>query len=260
VVKYLYDGLTPVIERDSAGTTLAVYTRIPDAPGGIGGLISSKNGANTYYYHDSHLGNVNQITNSTGVIVQTYDYDTFGNVASQTGSLTQAYKYKTKEASEDTGLIFFGARYYNLLIGRFITPDPLGMVDGPNLYAYCNSDPIDLVDPWGLEAGGIIFPGPTPIPGGTLWGDSGIPWDDINRRQEYQRSLNKCGGGSYFSNKGKDGTFKGGKKNKRDRDWGIKNKKFWDWWHELKQKYGYQDIDNSNDARYWYDQWGQGGY
>jgi uncharacterized protein RhaS with RHS repeats len=37
-------------------------------------------------------------------------------------------------------------------IGRLITQDPLGMVDGPNLYVYCNNDPVNFIDPWGLCA------------------------------------------------------------------------------------------------------------
>ena len=58
----------------------------------------------TYYYHDSNLGNVNQITDSSGAVVQTYDYDAFGNITNQTGStpnggqaLTEAYRYKTMD-------------------------------------------------------------------------------------------------------------------------------------------------------------------
>jgi len=111
---------------------------------------------NTYYYHDSNLGNVNQITDSSGAVVQTYDYDAFGNIVNQTGStpnggqaLTEAYRYKTKEYSPETGLVFFGARYYNPLIGRFITKDPLGMVDGPNQYIYCWDDPVNKIDAYG---------------------------------------------------------------------------------------------------------------
>ncbi|OGW93596.1 MAG: hypothetical protein A3K16_06315 [Omnitrophica bacterium RIFCSPLOWO2_01_FULL_45_24] len=188
IVEYIYDGLTPLIERDASDTTQAVYTKNPFSIGGIGGLISSIQPAlpaaghipdvaldrgmvldvifNIYYYHDSNLGNVNQITDSSGAVVQTYDYDAFGNIVNQTGStpnggqaLTEAYRYKTKEYSPETGLVFFGARYYNPLIGRFITKDPLGMADGPNQYLYCNNDPINIIDPYGL-----------------YWGESAVKW------------------------------------------------------------------------------------
>ncbi|MBI4846532.1 MAG: hypothetical protein HY810_08735 [Candidatus Omnitrophica bacterium] len=141
--------MVPVAERDSAGVTLSAYTKIPQAPGGIGGLVSSTDGTNTVYYHCLHLGNVNQITDQTGSVIQTYDYDAFGNIVLQSGMLSDVYRYKTKEYSADTGLIYFGARYYNPLLGRFITPDPLGMVDGTNLYLYCQNDPVNLIDAWG---------------------------------------------------------------------------------------------------------------
>jgi len=171
IVKYIYDGSLTIIERDSLNNTLVTYTKNPFSLGGIGGLISSIQPAlpaaghipdvalergkvldvifDTLYYHDSNLGNVNQITDSSGAVVQTYDYDAFGNIVTQTGSLTNAYRYKTKEYSPETGLIFFGARYYNPLIGRFITKDPLGMIDGPNVYVYCGNDPVNRIDPTG---------------------------------------------------------------------------------------------------------------
>jgi len=67
----------------------------------------------------------------------------------QTGSLENKYQYKTKE-TDTSGLVYFGARYYSPLLGRFYTPDPLGMVDGVNLYLYCGGDPVNFIDPWGL--------------------------------------------------------------------------------------------------------------
>ncbi|MFH1777024.1 MAG: RHS repeat-associated core domain-containing protein [Candidatus Omnitrophota bacterium] len=103
-----------------------------------------------YYYHCAHLGNVTQLTDTSGNVVQTYDYDAFGNVVSETGSLTNEYQYKTKETSPNTGLVYFGARYFDPTIGRFITPDPLDMIDGPNMYLYCGNDPVNLLDEYGL--------------------------------------------------------------------------------------------------------------
>ncbi|MFH1776992.1 MAG: RHS repeat-associated core domain-containing protein [Candidatus Omnitrophota bacterium] len=150
VVKYIYDDALPIIERDTAGSTLVSYTRIPGAPGGIGGMVSSTDGSSTLYYHCSSLGNINQITDASGNVIQTYEYDAFGNIVNESGSLNNDHQYKTKEYSANTGLVYFGARYYNPVIGRFITRDPMGMVDGPNLYLYCGNDPVNRIDPFGL--------------------------------------------------------------------------------------------------------------
>jgi len=51
---------------------------------------------------------------------------------------------------EETGIYYYRARYYDPTIGRFLSQDPLGMVDGPNLYAYVLNNPINFVDPLGL--------------------------------------------------------------------------------------------------------------
>ncbi|MBU4305271.1 MAG: RHS repeat-associated core domain-containing protein, partial [Candidatus Omnitrophica bacterium] len=60
----------------------------------------------------------------------------------------------------DFGLVFYGARYYKPILGRFINTDPLGMVDGPHLYRFCLGDPVNYLDPWGLMVGFGYMGGP----------------------------------------------------------------------------------------------------
>ena len=79
--------------------------------------------------------------------------------------------------------MFFGRRYYNPLIGRFITPDPLGQVDGPNLYLYCNNDPVNKYDPWGNQWERLV-------PRYGNWGGPGwtggqeTPYEKLNPEQQ----------------------------------------------------------------------------
>ncbi len=148
---YIYDGLNVIAERTSGGSTFASYLRNPSLPGGIGGIISRQagTGGTPQYYQYDGLGSVINMTNSQGAVAQTYKYDAFGNVTKQSGAVTNSRKFLTKE-TDASGLVYFGARYYDPSIGRFITQDPLGIVDGPNLYAYCRNNPVNWVDPWGL--------------------------------------------------------------------------------------------------------------
>ena len=145
---YLYDGLNVILERSAAGTTTSRYIRNPNAPGGIGGVISRLSASNTpSYYHYDGLGSVTNLTNANGKSTQSYNYDAFGN---SQGSASGNRRFLTKEA-DATGLIYYGARYYDPKIGRFISKDPLGFVDGPNVYSYVKNNPINSIDLYGLD-------------------------------------------------------------------------------------------------------------
>jgi RHS repeat-associated protein len=152
VTNYLYDGKLPVIERNSSNVTQVTYTNSLGGAGGIGGVVSQKLGTITYWYHFVHngTGNVSHLTDSAGSVAQKYNFEAFGNVVAKTGSLVNSRLFQTKEANAKSGLIYFGARWYNPTLGRWLSPDPLGIVDGPNIYAYLNNDPVNKTDPWGL--------------------------------------------------------------------------------------------------------------
>ncbi|MEW6100871.1 MAG: RHS repeat-associated core domain-containing protein [Candidatus Omnitrophota bacterium] len=149
ITNYLYDGLDVILELDASGDPLTSYLRNPLAAGGIGGIISAKQGAlpENYYLYDG-LGSTANLTDAAGVNIQSYSYDAFGNALTQ-AFLPNTRQFLTKE-TDPTGFIYFGARYYDPRIGRFITPDPLGMIDGPNMYLYAANNPINVVDLWGL--------------------------------------------------------------------------------------------------------------
>ncbi len=93
-------------------------------------------------------------------IVESYTYTAFGhekiyNAFQELTDVSQVgnpWRYAEKSIDEETGLIYFGLRYYDPEIGRWISQDPSGYVEGPNLYAYCNSNPLNVFDRFGLEA------------------------------------------------------------------------------------------------------------
>ncbi|MFA6281950.1 MAG: RHS repeat-associated core domain-containing protein, partial [Candidatus Omnitrophota bacterium] len=106
----------------------------------------------TYYMHSDHLGSSSVITDELGNKVSSYEYTPYGTVAQTTGTSVTNYKFTGKEL-DSSGLYFYGARYYDPEIGRFITADTI--VQSPlnpqtlNRYTYCNNNPINYIDPTG---------------------------------------------------------------------------------------------------------------
>ena len=162
ITNYLYDGLNVIIEQDGSGLTTASYVRGLGYGGGIGSVISKQGaeGSKQYYYYDG-IGNVVNLADNAGNVTQSYVYDAYGNVLN--GAVPSPHGFSTKEYSSRSGLIHFGARLYDPAVGRFISKDPLGMIDGPNMYSYVNNNPVNLVDPYGLCAQGTGSQQPTPL-------------------------------------------------------------------------------------------------
>ncbi|MBR5144315.1 MAG: RHS repeat-associated core domain-containing protein [Clostridia bacterium] len=122
------------------------------------GVIYTKEGVSaTYYYDKNHRGDVIALLDSTGTAVVKYKYDAWGNCnryASSNVDLAHVntIRYRSYYCDEDIGLYFPNARYYNPAWRRFISPDDSAYLDpetpnGLNLYAYCNNDPVNYVDP-----------------------------------------------------------------------------------------------------------------
>jgi RHS repeat-associated protein len=96
-------------------------------------------------------GNVTAVLDSGGQVVAAYRYDEFGNLMASSGTLAQPYTFSTKRYLEGIGQYYYGYRNYSPSCGRWTTRDPLGEAGGINLYGFVGNDPVNLVDPWGLE-------------------------------------------------------------------------------------------------------------
>ncbi|MBI5196646.1 MAG: DUF2778 domain-containing protein [Nitrospirae bacterium] len=147
VTYYIYDNEDIRFETDAVGTITAEYTHGHgiDEP-----LAMRRSGAN-YYYHTNGLGSITALTDSTKAVVQSYVYDSFGQIISQTGTITNPYTFTGREYDAETGMYYYRARYYDATIGRFISEDPVGFAGGDvNLYAYVGNNPVNFVDPFGL--------------------------------------------------------------------------------------------------------------
>ena len=96
-------------------------------------------------------------SDADGRVSGTVEYDVFGKVVTETGVFVSSYGgmtnlvfgYAGKPYDPVTGLSDYGFRDYAPSLARFTTVDPIR--DGSNWYAYCNSDPVNYVDMWGLD-------------------------------------------------------------------------------------------------------------
>ena len=97
------------------------------------------------------------MTNTTGAITDTYDYDAFGNKVNSTGTTPNNYLYRAEQYDPDLGLYYLRARYYNPISGRFMGRDPEdGLPNDPqslHKYLYAGGDPVNRVDPSGRMDG-----------------------------------------------------------------------------------------------------------
>tara|TARA_Y100000310_G_scaffold344921_1_gene460524 strand:+ start:1423 stop:2430 length:1008 start_codon:yes stop_codon:yes gene_type:complete len=111
-----------------------------------------------YYYNNDHLGSPAVVTDKDQNIVYQTEYDPFGEPIREQGN-SNKIKYNSKQ-KDDTGLYYYGARYYNPQIGRFITADTvkgkLTDTQSQNRYVYVKNNPTKYIDPTGEQAEEIL--------------------------------------------------------------------------------------------------------
>jgi RHS repeat-associated protein len=108
----------------------------------------------SFYGYDGH-GSVRQLTNSSGAVTDTYDYDAFGNLINSTGSTPNNYLFAGEAYDSALGLYYNRARYLNTTTGRFWSMDTYeGQPQDPlslHKYIYADDSPTNNLDPSGNE-------------------------------------------------------------------------------------------------------------
>ena len=132
-----------------------------------------------FYYHPDHLGSSSYITNLDGEVAQHIEYVPFGEVfiEERNNTWNTPYLFNAKEFDEETGMYYYGARYYEPRLSLWISVDPisnydprnnenyldgehnLGVYNTFNLapYGYCYQNPIRLIDPNGKQVDAVDF-------------------------------------------------------------------------------------------------------
>ena len=108
---------------------------------------------NTYQLITDHLGSVRLVVDiNTGDIAQKIDYDEFGNIIYDSNPGFQPFGYAYGLYGMQTKLVKFGTRDYDANVGRWTCKDPIGFGGKSiNLFNYCNSNPVNLIDINGLK-------------------------------------------------------------------------------------------------------------
>ena len=90
------------------------------------------------------------LTSSSGSIVKSFAYKSFGEIYSQSGTVQQPFTFTGREYGPKSGLYYYRARYYDPISGRFLTKDPIGFAGGDvNLYRYVQNNPLNFTGPTG---------------------------------------------------------------------------------------------------------------
>ena len=154
---YLYDGWN-LIREEIAGTNgttdvIEYYwgkdiSGSLDTAGGIGGLLYLKHNGTVYVPLYDASDNVTAYVDASGNVVAEFAYDAFGNTVAEDGTLVGVFrfKYSTKYHDAETGLIYYGYRYYAPTTARWLTRDPLEEQGGLNLHCFCENDGVNKVD------------------------------------------------------------------------------------------------------------------
>jgi len=114
-------------------------------------LVTSSNA--TYYYHTDHLGSSSVMTDQNGAKYGEFYYHPYGKRWYTSGGSNIRHKFTGQELDDETGLYYYGARYYDPAIGRFVSADSIvqDYTDPQTLnrYSYCRNNPLIYVDPSG---------------------------------------------------------------------------------------------------------------
>ena len=156
---FVYDGWNLIRELrvQGSGVSTNYYCWGPDlsgslqGAGGVGGLqaviVVGETPATYYTCYDAN-GNITAYVDELGNAYAEYSYDAFGNPISQSGDLasTFSHRFSTKYADDETGLYYYGYRYYAPGLGRWVSRDPIGEQGGVNVYGFVGNDSINSLD------------------------------------------------------------------------------------------------------------------
>ena len=151
-VHYIYgdDGLLLAEHDGSTGALLREYIWLE---GSLIAIVEGTVAAPAYsYVHTGHLDEPVMVTDAAGQVISSITRDPWGNAILLTGSAELSLGYPGQWHDQEGGLYQNWHRDYDPTLGRYIETDPIGLPGGTNLYAYVDGNPVNAVDPRGLQS------------------------------------------------------------------------------------------------------------
>lgn len=160
---FIYDGWNLVAEVLANGPRVRTYvwgndlSGSPEGAGGVGGLllVNQYPESRSYSVGFDGNGNVTALFDmaDSGEMAAYYEYGPFGESLVVTGLYAEVnpMRWSTKYQDRESGLAYYGFRFYNPETGRWLNRDPIEERGGINLYGMVSNDPINKIDPFGLS-------------------------------------------------------------------------------------------------------------
>ena len=158
---YVYDGWNLIAEVGrgvpSAPQSTTFHLRGLDlsgslqGAGGVGGLLTTIKSNTSYLTTFDANGNVSDYVDSTANVAAHYEYGPFGAITSTgTNSENSSFRFSTKYQDDETGLYYYGYRYYSADLDRWLNRDPIAERGGLNIYSFISNRSINDIDNLGL--------------------------------------------------------------------------------------------------------------
>ncbi|MCF5026653.1 RHS repeat-associated core domain-containing protein [Pseudomonas lurida] len=148
--RFDWEGLRLLQEHRHSQTSLYIYEEDGYAP--LARVDGTGEHQSVRYYHNDLNGLPEQLTEADGKTVWQARYQVWGNAAEEVREAyfieEQNLRFQGQYLDREVGLHYNTFRFYDPDVGRFTTPDPIGLMGGLNLYQYA-PNPIGWIDPWG---------------------------------------------------------------------------------------------------------------
>jgi len=130
-------------------------------------ITETATATNTLTYHYDYRGSTIALSADSGLVTDRIEYSAYGLTTYRIGTSDTPFLFNGRYGvqTDNSGLLYMRARYYNPYLCRFLNPDPIGFGGGLNFYAYANGNPVSYLDPFGLN--------------GTTTGDNSWSWMSI---------------------------------------------------------------------------------